>query len=83
MCGILAYYSKSYLNSKEISDSIQSLNSIKHRGPDGEGLVLINTNTGNHKILKTKDTPSDIEIKDTLRSDFNLLIGHRLSLIHI
>ncbi len=77
MCGILAYYSKSHLNSKEISDSIQSLKSIKHRGPDGEGLVLINTNTGNHKILKTKDTPSDIEIKDTLTSDFNLLIGHR------
>ena len=77
MCGILAYYSKSYLNSKEISDSIQSLNSIKHRGPDGEGVVLINTDTGNHKILKTKDTPNDIEIKDSLTSDFNLLIGHR------
>ena len=77
MCGILAYYSKSFLNSKEISDSIQSLNSIKHRGPDGEGVVLINTNTGNYKILKTKDTPNDIEIKDILRSDFNLLIGHR------
>lgn len=77
MCGILAYYSKSYLKSKEISDSIQSLNSIKHRGKDGEGVVLINTQTGNYKILKTKDTPSDIEIKNTLRSDFNLLIGHR------
>jgi asparagine synthase (glutamine-hydrolysing) len=77
LCGILAYYSKSYLNSKEISDSIQSLNSIKHRGPDGEGVVLINTNTGNHKILKTKDTPNDIEIKDTLKSEYNLLIGHR------
>ncbi len=77
MCGILAYYSKSYLKSEEISDSIHSLNSIKHRGPDGEGVVLINTNTGNHKILKTKDTPSDIEIKNTLTSDFNLLIGHR------
>jgi len=77
LCGILAYYSKSYLKSKEISDSIQSLNSIKHRGPDGEGVVLINTQTGNYKILKTKDTPSDIEIKNTLRSDFNLLIGHR------
>lgn len=77
MCGILAYYSKSYLKSKEISDSIQSLNSIKHRGPDGEGVVLINTQTGNYKILKTKDTPSDIEIKNTLKSDFNLLIGHR------
>ena len=84
MCGILAYYSKSYLKSEEISDSIQSLNSIKHRGPDGEGVVLINTNTGNHKILKTKDTPSDVEIKNTLTSDFNLLIGHRrLSIIDL
>jgi asparagine synthase (glutamine-hydrolysing) len=77
LCGILAYYSKSYLKSEEISDSLHSLNSIKHRGPDGEGVVLINTNTGNHKILKTKDTPNDIEINNTLTSDFNLLIGHR------
>ena len=77
MCGILAYYSKSSLKSEEISDSLHSLNSIKHRGPDGEGVVLINTNTGKYKILKTKETPSDIEINDTLTSDFNLLIGHR------
>ena len=60
MCGILAYYSKHYLNSNEISESIKSLNSVKHRGPDGEGIVLINTVTGNYKILKTKDSRNDI-----------------------
>ena len=77
MCGILAYYSKHYLNLKEISDSIKSLNSIKHRGPDGEGVVLINTDTGNYKVLQTKDITKDIEITEASLLNFNLLIGHR------
>jgi asparagine synthase (glutamine-hydrolysing) len=77
LCGILAYYSRSYLSYSEIAESIKSLNSIRHRGPDGEGVVLINTNNGDYKVLQTKETPSDINIKDPSNSNFNLLIGHR------
>ena len=77
MCGILSYYSKSFLTEKEISESLASLSSIKHRGPDSEGVVLINTETGDYKILKTKDTPKDIDFKLTYSSKYNLLMGHR------
>ncbi len=77
MCGILSYYSKSYLTEREISESLNSLSSVKHRGPDSEGVVLINTKTGDYKVLKTKDTPKDITFKHSVRSKYNLLLGHR------
>ena len=57
MCGILSYYSNSKLSKQIVSNCLNSLKSIKHRGPDGEGVVLINTNNGSYKILKTDDTP--------------------------
>ena len=77
MCGILSYYSKYFLTEKEISESLHSLSSIKHRGPDSEGVVLINTETGDYKVLRTKDTPKDIDLKLSMTSEYNLLMGHR------
>ena len=57
MCGILLYYSKkSYLKEDEILSSLNSLNSIKHRGPDSEGAVVINTFTNKFNIINTYET---------------------------
>lgn len=87
MCGILTYYSKNYLSNKTVNSCLDSLNSISHRGPDGEGVVLINTLTGDYKSLLTDQTPMDINIQSNLSNQdckFNLLIGHRrLSIIDL
>ena len=45
MCGILSYYKKEGLSKDDIVEAIHSLGSINHRGPDGEGVCLINTKT--------------------------------------
>ena len=60
MCGILTYYSKNGITKDNINECLLSLNTIKHRGPDGEGIVLINSITGENKTILTKDTPKDI-----------------------
>ena len=89
MCGILSVVSEKPLNRREINDSLNSLQRIKHRGPDGEGVLLINTNTGEAKSLRTKDTPVNIkcsyqELSDVPENQFNLLLGHRrLSIIDL
>ena len=86
MCGILAYYSDHSLSSKEIDDCMKSLQSIKHRGPDGEGAMLFNTRTGASKFIITKDTPKlSIENTNSNKDDsYNLFLGHRrLSIIDL
>jgi len=89
MCGILALVSKSPLKRSEINESLNSLQRIKHRGPDGEGVLLINTYTGETKSLRTKDTPENIkchyqELSEVPENQFNLLLGHRrLSIIDL
>jgi len=81
MCGILAYYKKGGLSKKEVQESLDSLQIINHRGPDGEGVVLINTKTNCYKLLKTKDTPAKIEtnlhFENIVDFEFDLLLGHR------
>ena len=64
---------------------MNSLKSIRHRGPDGEGVVLINTETGNYEVMRTYDTPSVIESTiDIEYEKYNLLLGHRrLSIIDL
>lgn len=89
MCGILAVISKEPLNRRCIKESLDSLQRIKHRGPDGEGLMLINTLTGEKATLRTKDIPASIfcdyqELAEIPEDKFNLLLGHRrLSIIDL
>ena len=89
MCGILALVKKNPLSRKEIAEALASLQRIKHRGPDGEGLLLINTNTGESKSLRTIDTPEEVkchfqELSEVPENKFNLLLGHRrLSIIDL
>ncbi len=82
MCGILTYYSKNGITKDNINECLLSLNTIKHRGPDGEGIVLINSITGENKTILTKDTPKDIncdfnEFTAIEDHHYDLLLGHR------
>jgi asparagine synthase (glutamine-hydrolysing) len=79
LCGILSYYSKSKISVFDLQNFKHSLKSIKHRGPDGEGIVLINTKTGNSKVIDTVDTPNECfsKTKFNENDDFNLILGHR------
>lgn len=85
MCGILSYYSSSKLSEQIVLNCLNSLKSIRHRGPDGEGVVLINTETGNYEVMRTYDTPSVIESTIEIEYEkYNLLLGHRrLSIIDL
>ena len=81
MCGILAYYNPKGISKKNIEESLLSLEKIKHRGPDGEGIVLINTKSNTFKTIQTRDTPEAVYTDTTLANindfDFDLLLGHR------
>jgi asparagine synthase (glutamine-hydrolysing) len=88
MCGILAIYKKQGLKKEDIQNSFNSLQRIKHRGPDGEGVVLINSKTGVFKVMYTPETPKDIKCDifiDEFKDDaYDLLFGHRrLSIIEL
>jgi asparagine synthase (glutamine-hydrolysing) len=88
MCGISVLFHKTNLNQQLYYDFISSLRSINHRGPDDEGVVLINTNTGDYKIIKTEFTHSLVNDTFSIESvnvnEFNLALGHRrLSIIDL
>ena len=88
MCGISVLFHKNRLTQQLLLDFLSSLNTINHRGPDDEGVVLINTTTGNYKIMRTEKTHKDIfdsyELADINSADYNLVLGHkRLSIIDL
>lgn len=81
MCGILAYYKPSGISRNDLNESLAALKRIKHRGPDGEGVVLINTKSGEFKTLYTEETPKDISCNITTEEYtedvYDLFLGHR------
>ncbi len=88
MCGILTIYKKEGLSKQDVSSALDALALIKHRGPDGEGLILINSINQTFEIVSTQDTPIGIPGKKIDEIDFNttynLLLGHRrLSIIDL
>jgi asparagine synthase (glutamine-hydrolysing) len=89
MCGILSYYKKEGLSKDDIAESLHSLASINHRGPDGEGVCLINTKTKQIVSLRTPLTPLDYKcdvnsFTDIEDGKFDLLFGHkRLSIFDV
>ncbi len=88
MCGISVLFQKQNLSHKLLSDFIESLRIINHRGPDDEGIVLINTNTNDFKVLKTDFTHSSVsdqtDISNIDLENYNLAFGHkRLSIVDL
>ena len=56
MCGILAYFNRNGISEKELKQSLNALQKIKHRGPDGEGIYLKNNVALGHRRLSIIDT---------------------------
>jgi len=89
MCGILAYFNRNGISEKELKQSLSALQKINHRGPDGEGVVLINSKTGAFHNLITSETPESklenkISTAEASNLDYDLILGHRrLSIIDV
>jgi asparagine synthase (glutamine-hydrolysing) len=60
MCGILAYYKATGLTQRDIAQAQVALKALNHRGPNGEGLCLIDTQTGKSWLVQTDDTPAGV-----------------------
>lgn len=89
MCGILSVVSEHPMGRQDLADVLNSLSRIKHRGPDGEGVMLIDRRTGLTKTLKTADTPNGVDydyqsIEDVAENSFDVVFCHRrLSIIDL
>lgn len=88
MCGILAYYNSKGIPESRLTQSLKALKKIDHRGPDGEGVLLINTRTGDSYQLRTDETPAGLpgtcSLQDIAGKEFDLLLGHRrLSILDV
>jgi len=91
MCGICGIFRKD--NPSEVVDQIQKINqSLRHRGPDDEGYVIVNKDT--ITALAGKDTPEEVlqsslsycpnEYIDSYSGRGFLALGHRrLSIIDV
>lgn len=88
MCGILSYYKVGGINKSNLHLTLSCLKQIKHRGPDGEGVVLIDSKTGKYQLLKTEDTPKDVNtdllLENYIDQSADLLFAQRrLSIIDL
>ena len=64
------------------------MHKINHRGPDDEGIVLINTKTNDYKSIKTDKTHPNVSNQMSIENvdieQYNLVLGHkRLSIIDL
>ena len=81
MCGILGYFEKGGFSGDQLRDALRALDSMRHRGPDGEGILLFDSKSGKSWSLRTADTPADLEcdleINDYKDGQADLFLGHR------
>lgn len=80
MCGIAGIFSvKHHLDSKQIATMSRVL---KHRGPDDEGFLAVDTRVGDVQHLVSADSKVDGQRIEAFTSSVNLYLGHRrLSII--
>jgi len=88
MCGISVLFNKHKVTKENYVDFLCSLKKINHRGPDDEGIVLINTKTNDFRIIKNDSASlSDnrvTNIESITIENYNLILGHkRLSIIDL
>ena len=79
MCGItgLVHLRRGRL---EANDVLQATHSIRHRGPDDEGYLLLNTISGEFSLRNGPDTAPDIhhaQVTDPAPFSPDLIFGHR------
>ena len=86
MCGILGIFTNS---GKQALPPLaqKALDSIRHRGPDDEGYLLVNTKVDQSLSCRGKDTDQQLQlpgVEDHSGQPFNLVLGHRrLSIIDL
>src|SRR5664279_1033028 len=59
---------------------LQANQVIRHRGPDGEGYLLLNTTSGEHSLRNGPDTPANIPhplVTDPASFSSDLILAHR------
>lgn len=88
MCGILGYYKASGIRKEDIAHVLKALRMLNHRGPNGEGLCLIDTRTGKSWTCKTDATPgdvvTDVDVEGYLEGSANLALAQkRLSIFDL
>jgi asparagine synthase (glutamine-hydrolysing) len=79
MCGIVGAYRYIGADAEAICVA-QAANIMRHRGPDGEGYVLVNTATGTSSPRRGTDTPANIpheRIEAPAPFTPDLVLGHR------
>ena len=81
MCGILAYFKASGITANDLRLQQGALDAMRHRGPDGDGIFLVDTRSGRSWRLQSPDLPSDLQA-DLLPADYqdgqaDLLLAHR------
>lgn len=81
MCGITGYYSQNVYESKT-NKIVDMTNLIKHRGPDDEGYVFIDTSDNIFIDTSGEDSPDIIkekfkDVKSLNEIRHNLAFGHR------
>jgi asparagine synthase (glutamine-hydrolysing) len=82
MCGILSYFNAAGISKSELEYCMSALQKLQHRGPDGEGVVLFNTQTGKRATIRTLETPAGIScdinnLNELEDKEYNLFLGHR------
>lgn len=88
MCGILGYYKWRGLVRKDIEQVQQALQRLNHRGPNGEGLCLIDSATGKSWIVRTAGTPAgvpcDMDLDDFQERSADIVLAQkRLSIFDL
>lgn len=88
MCGISLLFHKPGLNRNLFEDFVKCLRTINHRGPDDEGIILVNSGTNDFKIVQTSMTHSEVAgqvpVSDIKLGNYNLMLGHkRLSILDL
>lgn len=81
MCGIAGLFSVNKIDPRLVRSMTDAL---KHRGPDDEGFVAVNTSTKNYYPLVGKDSAIYGKMLEEHNDSVNLCLGHRrLSIIDI
>lgn len=79
MCGIVGMY-QLHGSTTNAALVMQAAHTMRHRGPDGEGYLLLNTASGAHSLRNGPDTPENITYPSLDAAlDFapDLVLGHR------
>ena len=79
MCGVLAVWNRNGAP-VDLAALQRGLTALRHRGPDDEGYVLIDTRGGRALACRGRDTHGDVflpSIDEVRGAHFDLALGHR------